>query len=360
MAATFYGVNDASAVKLWRRKLARDVQAATFMGKFLGESDDSLVQIYDETGKGAGDRVTVTLRGQLTGDGVLGDGTLEGNEEALSFFSDNLLIDQLRHATRSAGKMSEQRVPWKNREESKNALRDWWANRLDTAFFNQIGGNTAATDVRYTGNQAVLAPTSVIRPAAAATDEALDDAATESMSLALIDSAVAQAKTRTRDGVAVPMRPINVDGEDRWVMFLHPFQASSLRTNTNNGQWLDIQKASLAGGDSKRSPIFTGALGMYNGVVLHETPRVPQGVNSTTGARVSDTRRAILCGAQAAALGFGEGYSFNKFDWNEELFDYGNQLGVEAGMIFGLKKTRYNAVDFSTIVVSTFSNAADV
>jgi hypothetical protein len=33
-------------------------------------------------------------------------------------------------------------------------LQDWWADRLDTSFFNQIGGNTAQSDTRYTGNQA--------------------------------------------------------------------------------------------------------------------------------------------------------------------------------------------------------------
>jgi N4-gp56 family major capsid protein len=356
MAATYFGVNDASAVKLWRRKLARDVLAATFLGKYIGDSDDSLVQVIEDTGKGAGDRVTVTLRGQLVGDGVLGDATLENNEEALSFFSDNLLIDQLRHATRSAGKMSEQRVPWKNREESKNALRDWWANRLDTAFFNQVGGFTAQGDVRYTGNQAVLSPSAVLRPNGRLTDESITSA--DPMTLAQIDEAVEQAKNRTRDGVPVPMRPLMIDGDERWVMFLSPSQARAIRTNTNPGQWLDIQKAGLAGGEGKRSPIYSGALGLYNGVVLQETPRVPRGVHSTTGAPVNNVRRAVLCGAQAAAIGFGQGYSFNSFDWNEELFDYGNQLGVEAGMIFGLKKTRYNGVDFSTVVVSTYNSLA--
>jgi hypothetical protein len=37
-----------------------------------------------------------------------------------------------------------------------DGLKDWWADRLDTWFFNQAGGFTAQTDLRYTGMQAFL------------------------------------------------------------------------------------------------------------------------------------------------------------------------------------------------------------
>jgi N4-gp56 family major capsid protein len=124
----------------------------------MGKGTSNVVQLKDETSKGPGDRITIGLRMQLTGAGVQGDGTLEGNEEALITFTDNVFIDQLRHAVRSAGKMSEQRVTFDVREECRMGLQDWWADRLDTSFFNQIGGNTAQSDTRYTGNQAALAP----------------------------------------------------------------------------------------------------------------------------------------------------------------------------------------------------------
>jgi N4-gp56 family major capsid protein len=354
MASTSYGVNAAEAVKLWRTKLAREALKATWIGKFIGSSDDSLIQLFDETKKSAGDRVTVTLRMQLTGDGVLGDGTLEGNEESLATYTDNLLVNQLRHAVRSAGKMSEQRIPWKHREEAMNGLKDWWSGRLDQSFFNQIGGYTTQSDTRYTGVNATIAPTTAQRVWAGgvSADESLGSSNT--FTLDLIDSAVAIAKTLTP-----VIRPVRVDGNDMYVMFLHPWQVKSLRTATATGQWLDIQKAATTGDGSKNNPIFTGALGVYNNVILHEAVRVPHGINSSTGAAITTVRRAVLCGAQAAAIGFGQGYSFESADWNEELFDYGNQLGVEAGFVFGIKKLVFNSADFGTIVVSTYSNSAD-
>ena len=350
MATTAYTVNSSETVKLWRKKLAREALKATWFGKFIGDSSDDLVQVFDETKKSAGDRITVILRMQLTGDGVLGDGTLEGNEEALTTYTDNLFIDQLRHAVRSAGKASDQRISFSVREEAMMGLKDWWAGRLDTAFFNQICGNTAQTDTRYTGNNATIAPDSahVYRPNSRANDQSLTTG--DEMTLPLIDVLVGMAKLMTP-----VIRPLKVNGEDKYVMFLHTNQVTQLRTNTSSGQWLDIQKAAITGDGSKGNPIMTGALGEYNGVVLHESTRVTLGVNSSTGVAVSNTRRAVLCGAQAATVAFGQGQSFEEFDWNEELFDYGNQLGVESGCIFGIKKLRFNSADFGTIVLGTYT-----
>ena len=113
-------------------------------------------------------------------------------------------------------------------------------------------------------------------------------------------------------------------------------------------EWADIQKAALTGGQLSGNPIFTGALGVYGSVVIHESYRIPV-IDSTGGSKIG---RAVLCGAQAAFMAFGRGYSNNRMSWSEELFDYGNQLGVEAGLIAGMKKTVYNSQDFATITIS--------
>jgi N4-gp56 family major capsid protein len=351
MAATSYGVNHDLAVKLWSKKLFHEALKATFFSKFMGKGSGSLIQIKDETSKSAGDKITFGLRMQLTGDGVQGDGTLEGNEEALTTYADSVYIDQLRHAVRSAGKMSEQRVPFSVREEAKDGLRDWWSDRLDTSFANQIAGNTTAgLSTKFTGNQAAIAPNSTHKLyVSGSSDEGLTSS--HVFNLNMIDKCVEKAKT-----LSVPIRPIKVGGKDKFVMFLHPYQVYDMRTTTSDGQWLDIQKAAMQGGDVSKNPIYDGSLGEYNGVVLHEWTRLPQGVNSSTAAAVANTRRAVFCGAQAAAMAYGKDDS-GEMSWVEELFDYGNQLGVSAGMIFGLKKVRFNSLDFGTIVVSSYAAA---
>src|SRR6478736_4284507 len=350
MATTNYGPNDPLAVKLWSRRLFREALKATYFSKFMGEEDTNVLQVKTEMSKGPGDRVTIGLRMQLSAPGVLGDGTLEGNEEALVTYSDNIIIDQLRNAVRSQGQMSDQRIPFSVRDESYSGLRDWFAGRLDQAWFNQLCGNTAQTDVRYTGNQAATAPSSGhILIQGQTTENALTSA--DTFVLGLIDKAVALATTAT------PMiRPLLVNGQPMYVAFLHPYQVYSLRTNTASGQWLDIQKAAMTGGDVEDNPIFTGALGVYNNVILHSDYRIPNAL-VTAGTPKANTARAVFAGAQASIMAFGQKNSDQEMSWVEELFDYGNQLGVSAGMIYGMKKAVFNSTDFGTIVMSTWSQA---
>jgi N4-gp56 family major capsid protein len=290
---------------------------------------------------------------QLAGGGVLGDGTLEGNEEALTVFSDNILIDQLRHAVRTGGRMSQQRVPFDIREEARVGLTDWWADRIDTAFFNHICGFTAQSDLRYSGNNAILGPSTgrVFFQGAGLTTDELVASATSSNAFVLsaIDNLVTQAK------LASPLiRPVSTELGDYYVLFMHPLQVRDMRANTAAaGSWTDIQKAAMTGGVVERNPIFTGALGIYNGVILHESPRVTRGVNSTTSVTVTLAIRSVLCGAQAAAIAFGQDNSDEQMTWTEEFFDYGNQLGVSGGCIYGIKKTQFNSTDFGTLVYVT-------
>lgn len=347
MANTEYGVNHPLAVKLWSRKLIREALKQTYVSKFMGKDSSSLVQIKEETSKSAGDRVTVGLRMQLTGAGVAGDSTLEGNEEALSTYNDNIFIDQLRHAVRSSGKMSEQRVPFSVREEARAGLTDWWADRIDTWFFNQVAGNTGQADTRYTGMQATIAPSTtsgntrhLFSDGTHTTEASLST--TDVFQLSFIDRAVTTAKTAT------PLiRPLKVDGQDKYVMFLHPYQVYALRTDATSTRitWYQTQRALVEGG-AKSNGIYNGALGEYNGVILHESVRIP----SVT----ANTRRAVLCGAQSALFAMGQNQTAGDSpNWYEELFDYGNQLGVSGGMICGLKKSVFNSIDFGTVVVST-------
>ena len=364
MANTSYGVNDPLAVKLWSKKLMREALKETYVSRFMGTSKDSLVYVKDDLRKSAGDRIRIGLRMQLSGAGITGDGTLEGNEESLTTYTDDLFIDQLRHAVRSGGEMSEQRVPFSVREEAKDGLRDWWADKVDTGFFNQICGVSTEARTGYTGMQAATAPTSAagntrILYGSGATSTTASYTATSSASAsakgliftpACIDIAVNVAKT------AAPLiRPIKVDGQYKYVMFIHPNQTRQLRTNNaaNTVTWYDIMRARAEGGDLDTNPIYNGALGEYNGVILHESTRIPGWATGT--ANGSSTKKAVLCGAQAACFGTGQRDAGSQMKWVEELFDYENQLGVSAAMIWGLKKSVYNSIDFGTIVIPTVS-----
>lgn len=361
MATTAYPVNHPLAVKLWSKKLYHDVIGDSFFGRFMGEGSDSMIQIKTETSKGPGDRVRVGLRALLTGSGIQGDATLEGNEEALATYYDDVTINQLRHAVRSDGKMSEQRVPFSVREEARMGLKDWWTERLEVSLANQLTGYATQTDTKYTGNQVATEPTAtsrIICGGGKALEASLSATTTHSIQLTDLDRAVTIAKTAI-SGTRERIRPVNVDGKKYYVVFLHPYQILRLRADASTaGNFFDVNQAILQGGKVSDNPIISRASFIYGQCIVHEWSYLPTVLSvQSGGGTATDFRRGVLCGAQAAALAVGQDSSPNKMSWNEELFDYKNQLGVSAGMIFGLKKTVFNSVDFGTIVLSGYAPA---
>lgn len=368
MSVTSYGVNDALAVKLWSKKLAVEVSKATPIAPLIGTSTNSIIQLKSETQKGKGDKITFGLRTQLVGDGVTENQVLEGNEEALSTYSDALYINELDHAVRvkNEGTIDVQRVPFDLRDEAVAGLSDWYGDRLSMMFFIQTGGYTAPTlafegrTVTLTsvhwGFNAPTAPTTgrIIRAGSQATDQALTSA--NIFDLTLIDKAAEAAKTANPK-----IRPVMINGEKHYVMYLHPYQVTDLRTSTSTGQWLDIQKAAEKRG--KDNPIFDGSLGMYNNVILREAEHVVTGVNGSTSAEITTVRRAVLLGAQSCVVGFGMNKGPTRYTTVEKTFDYDRELGVAAKTILGMKKTQFGtgtagaAVDFGTVVVSTYAAA---
>ena len=361
MAATQFLTGNPLTVKAWAKKLYVQAIYDSYASRFMGSSASSLIQVRDEVRKGPGDKVTVGLRMQLSGTGIAADDTLEGNEEALITYSDSVLIDQLRHAVRSKGKMSEQRVAFDVMSEHQQALSDWFADRIDSAFFNQLAGNTVQTDTRYTGSNATVAPSTnnLIRVGTSATTTDGSLSTVDIFTITTLDRAVAKAKTLNDSGQP-NIRPIRYKGQDKYVAFLHPYQVYDLRrtATANTVTWWEINRSALSGGREEGADnIYRGSLGEYNNVVLHESARVPLCCDTTTP--VANTRRAIFCGAQAAIMATGRDTDTpgEKMSLRTEEFDYGNQVGVSAGLIWGIKKAIFNSNDFGVITMHSYAAA---
>lgn len=371
MAIGRYGVNDTMAVKAWSRKVEFEALKATPIAPLIGESADSIIHRKTELSKGPGDQVTWTLFTKLSGDGVTEGQPLEGNEESLTNYADSVLINELHHAVRVPNEggvsIDVQRVPFGLRPTGKHLLRDWWASRLSVAFFNHVCGNVAQTNTRYTGLNAVIAPSSTrhLWAGAATTDQTLVE--TETMTVDLILAAKEMAQTASPKVKPINPKVMNVNGgvatesddvlEEHYVMYLHPYQVFDLKRDMSDGQWYDINQAALQGGQISKNSIFTGALGVIDGVILRRADDIPLGVNSSTSAAVSNTRRAVLLGAQACAFATSKSGGETSFKWQEETFDYNRELGISVQAILGMKKVQFNSTDYGTIVVSTYAAA---
>jgi N4-gp56 family major capsid protein len=364
MAVKTYATGDPEVVKLWSKRLARETLKKTVCYPYIKDSGDALCTLETDTQKGPGDRVTVTLRMQLSGDGVTENETQEGNEEAITTYTDNLYINELSHAFRHKTKMAQQRVPFKLAKEGNDGLSDWHAARMDQIFFNHLCGYTVANTPapglggpKYNGFNTITAPSSgrqLWTEAAASTDEALDSSGDE-LTLNMIDRAKELAETGGSAGL-VPIRPVSgLPSGAKYVCFVHPTQVTSLRASTSTNNWMDLQKSWLQGGKGEDSMIWKGGLGVYNEVLLVSANRVTKGVHSSTGLKIDTVRRAVFCGAQSLISAYGQGFGPEQWEVNEETFDFKRQYAANGLNIFGFKKSVFNSSDFATIVISSYA-----
>lgn len=359
---TTFGTNDALTQKKWSSLLGYDVIYRTDLAPMIGTDENSIIHLKTELTKGKGDQITYPLMKKLMGEGFSEGQIAEGNGEDLSLYSDAISINELGHVVRipnNGRAIDSQRVAVPLRQAARNGLASWNQERMSVTFFNHVCGYTPETDPKYTGNNAITAPTRQLWQGGKANDESLVPA--DVFTLDLVDKAVEMAKT-----AASPVRPINVRGDiknggqdisgGRYVMYLSSYQVTDLRTNVSTGQWMDIRKAAMQGGQISKNDIYTDALGEHNNVILKEANHIRSGVDSSNPLTpVANTARAVLLGAQSCALGYGQDSSQKTYNWNEELFDHKRRMEVSTFTIWGMKKCVFDNNDFSVVTVSTYA-----
>lgn len=358
---TIVGLNDAKAVKKFSAFLAVDVgRKAYFQKKFMGKGVEAQtpVQMLTSLESDSGEQITYDLVMQLRMQPVEGDDTLEGKEEDLKFYTDQVYIDQMRGGVNTGGRMTRKRTIHDLRKIARARQSDWWARVFDELFFLYLSGgfrgvgtgsgaaSFANNDYTYpTGyagfaNNPFVAPDSdhLMFPTAALTYATL--AATDKFSLAMVDRAVTKACTLGGGTAGIPaIEPVMIDGQEHYVIVLHPWQEFDVRTNASTGQWLDIQKAA-AGAEGRNNPIFKGSLGMYNDVVLHKHRGILRRGDAGAGGNIA-AARALFMGRQAGVVAFGSPGTGLRFDWSEESRDNGNQAVITTATICGVKKTAF-------------------
>jgi hypothetical protein len=126
---------------VWSRDFWAAARNASFINKFAGTGPNSMVQRIPELTKDEkGARAVITLVADLVGEGVAGDNTLEGNEEAMKSFDQVIRIDQLRHANQHLGRMADQKSVVNFREQSRDKLAYWIGDRMDQIAFLTLTG----------------------------------------------------------------------------------------------------------------------------------------------------------------------------------------------------------------------------
>lgn len=359
MADTAFSTSHASTITRWSALLFKQAQKQKYFQKFVGDDENSMIQTKTNLLKEPGDTIKFDLLMNLTGSGVTGDTEIEGNEEQLVLHQDSVTIDLRGNGVKAAGKMSAQRTAHSIKKMGKTALGNWLSQAQDDDFVlglsgqvNTVGQTTAIapdSDHKWMGGETVAGVVESV-----ATDLLVDSATLNLFGCNMISWVKRKAKL-----ISVKVRPLFVEGGQHYVMFLHPYQVKAL---TGNTIWKNAQYYAATRG--KTNPIFSGALGMIDNVILHEYEKciTRLGAGGTDASEAFEdpsvannvfangiyAARALFCGAQAGVIGYGQ-YP----GWYEKNFDYGRVPGVATDVIYGMKKTRFNSKDFGVIAVDT-------
>lgn len=368
MARTIIGVNDAKAVKKYSAILAVDVGRESYWTKKMmgtGEKSKTPVQMLPHLESDAGEQITYDLSLQKTGQPVEGDDIMAGKEDELRWATDNVYIDQMRSGTNGGGRMTRKRTLHNIREVTRARESEWWARCFDELFFMYASGARGSnsdyifptTYTGFAGNAYTAPDTDHLMYGGTATAKA-NVTTSDDADLTLVDKLKTRATMMGGGTQKTPqIMPIRINGADHFVLVMTPYSEYNIRTNSSTGQWLDIQKAAAAA-EGRKNPIFQGAMGMYNDVILHSHKAVVRYDDYGSGANLP-AERMLFMGRQALVCAFGSAGDGLRFDWHEELADRGNQLVINTHSIFGVKKCTYTidgtAKDFGVISADVYA-----
>jgi N4-gp56 family major capsid protein len=374
MATTDFGALQAAQKKVWSLKLfiaGRD-QSFFFKNGFVGSGDadtNSVIQKVTElTETERGKECVMQLVLDMTSDGVVGDNELTNNEEALINDSITIRIDQLRNGTKNKGMMAEQATVIRFREQAKNKLGFWMADKMDELMFLTISGRayTLKTDgSTRTGSQLpslsfaadVAAPSSGrIMYAGSATSEATLTTS-DKMSWATLVRAKQMA-------IRKKLNPIMSGGKGYYCVVMTPEQERDLVLDPT---YQTIVKSAADRGLDH--PLLKGALVNVQGLTLYSHNKVFNTLGLSSGSKwgsgsTVDGAQAMLLGAQAAGVAM-----LGSVFWREaEITDYENRPGVGVGRKLGMLKPQFKSLtdlssgaptkqDFGCIAVKTAAAA---
>jgi N4-gp56 family major capsid protein len=359
---TVIPVGDPKAVKRWSAELFLDTaKKSYFERKFIGTSDNSIIQKLTALESDAGDTISFDLSLQLRKKPIYGDNKAEGKGEELKFATDEIKIDQMRQPVSAGGRMTRKRTLHDLRRVARDRGGDYWSRFMDEMMFIYLSGARGVNedfieDVTWVGHagNTIDAPDSAhILYGGNATSKASVDSS-DYMSRTVIEKASTKARMiRSTDPENPSLLPSMIGGEGHFVCVMSPFQEHSMRNESGAG-WLDIQKAAAAA-EGKNNPIFKGGLGMIGNVVLHSHESVIRFSDYGAGSPGTlDAARALFLGRQAGVVAYGMAGG-TRFQWTEEPTDHGNSVEICSGTIMGLKKTRFRNRDFGVLAIDTYA-----
>jgi N4-gp56 family major capsid protein len=320
--------------QVWDNDFFTSYVRANRFKRYMGTNENAIIQIKEQLGKQAGDRIHLALITELSGAGQTGDGLLEGNEEALGQYEDAITVATRRHAV-AVTDNQQQYTGISIRDAAKEQLKNWAMKKLRTDIINALGstdGTTAYASASEANKDAWLVANSDRVMFGDGTVGGFTD---HSADLALVTASMKLtkeivSKLKARAEVASPIiRPVTV-GEDseNYVLFVGSGAFRDLKVDLAT----TLQNAQERGDNN---PLFRDGDLMYDGVVIRKIQEIA--ATGTVGASSARLEPVYLCGAQALGVAWAQ-----RTKSTTDTRDYGFVKGVGIHEMLGVKKCFFN------------------
>lgn len=351
MALTNFGLLTSEQKTIWSMDLWKQARNYSFVNQFLGKDSNSIIQHITELKKSEkGARAVITLLTDLEGDGIAGDRTLEGNEEAMKSYDQVIRVDQLRHANRHEGRMADQKSIVEFRNNSRDVLAYWLADRIDQLAFLTLGGlaysvknsggtrtGSDLTSLEFAADVKVPSAKRAFRwDGTSSTKQLIANGATNTLlatDLPMWELFV-QLKAYAKDNYIRGVK--EKGGEETYHCFLSPQAMAKLKLDQT--YMLNLRHAQPRGDGNN---LFTGSTVKIDGIYFHEFRHVPNTRLAASGSKYGasgtvDGCQILFCGAQALGMA-----DIGAPEWVEKGFDYDNQQGISVSKILGFLKPQF-------------------
>lgn len=343
---TNFGEADQLTRKHWANRTLHEAMQATTWSKHVAEDGamDDVVVVENDLEDNHGNSVRLTLLEQLPDVAYRGGQDLSDKGCKLSYKYEDVEVDctDLCPVVWETKKTAQLR-PNDLRLEAQQKLRESKSRLMNHSFYSILAGDTLANgDAFRDGNNDICAPSKRRHCFAGdhACEEEVDQDASALMTLQDINElrVLAENHGACADGT---FRPIMVEGEEYYKLFLHPFVWEAIKKDPC---YKEVQLAAMAGGEIRNNALFTGAKMVWDGVAIYTDPRLPKGITKDGCKYLDNTYRSVLAGAGALSLAYA-GVDGAKGEWAEEVTNFGKRRALLLSCYWGMKKNRFAPED---------------
>ena len=347
--------------------------------RYMGRGTNAIIRTISSSVTDGGKAVVMPLIGLIRGEGVSGSQVLEGNEDDMDTYADEIRVNWRRNAVK-VPKSTSYNTSLDLLNAAKPRLRDWAANVvLKKALVQQMQGivipgvsvtdadgtsyNAPDTVIPYAQATAAQRNTFVVNNSdrilfgadianassgVMATALATIDNTNDKLTPALISKAkrIAQetaSLTATTANNISPITPYTTaDGEEWFVMFVHPRAMRDLR---NDATMMQANRDARERGEN--NPLFRGGDLLWDGVIIREMFDLE--LIAGAGASGIDVAHNFLAGQSALAVAWGQ----EPRVITDRDQDYQFRPAVAVEELIGVKKTSFAGKVYGGVSVFT-------